>query len=408
MRFNVILSTAIFSLLFSTVTAIGAENTFTPSIAVSEEYNDNVFEDPAKREDFITRVMPGFTLNHKAPFWDLDMGYIFDYRHYGHQVKGDEITHDLKAKGNLRVVDNFLFLDLSDTYHKVSLDVARDTTNESLFVNQTDQNIATVSPYLLWRLSEKSSIKTGYRYIDTRYWGGGIDKTEHVAFADLTHELTSRLSLTAGYAFTRCESSPDQYDKNDIYGGFRYEYADKSFVFGRIGNTWLNFSSSNNMSYLNWDAGVTHDLGFAVLALATKCQTTEDPQTLSTKETSYSGKIDKTFERGAVGFSSSYSEYKNNETGVMEGRNLSFRGYGRYEVLPSLTASLGVTSERFKQESITDYPYRFTFTSGLSYAFKNELTLGLTYTYVTYLYHVWDTSTSNDINRAIVEVRKVF
>jgi hypothetical protein len=410
MRVNILLSLVICAMLFGTVPAGGSDKILTPSIAVSEEYTDNVFEVPGeKRDEFITRVLPGFALKYSAPFWDWDMNYSFDYRHYARNSKGDEYTHNALAKGNLRVIDNFLYLDLNDTYSRVSLDVARDVTKESLFLNQTDQNIATVSPYLLWRPGAKNSLRTGYRYTDTRYWdSAGIDKIVHGAFADLTHEVTSKFSLTAGYAFTRLESRLSDYNKHDVYGGFRYEFADKSFLYGQIGNSWQRFSSGSNVSYLFWNAGITHDLGFAVATVETKVETTEDPLSVSTKLTSYSGKIYKTLQRGHIGLAASYADYVFTETGVRDRNNLSFTGMVNYEILPDITASLSAIGEQFSRKIATDYPYRLTTIAGLSLALKNDLALNVNYTYVVYRYSLNDGTGAREINRVVAEVKKTF
>jgi hypothetical protein len=410
MRVNILLSMVICALLFETVPAGGAEKIFTPSIAVREEYTDNVYEVAgAKREEFITRLLPGFALKYGAPFWDWDMNYTFDYRHYARNSRADEFTHNAMAKGNLRLIDNFFYLDLNDTYSRVSLDVARDVTKESLFINQSDQNIATVSPYLLWRPGTKISLRTGYRYTDTRYWdSAGIDKIEHGAFADLIHEVTGKFSLLAGYAFTRLESQPSDYNKHDVYGGFKYEYAEKSFLFGRIGNSWQKFSSGSNASYQFWDAGITHDLGFAVATVETKVETTEDPLSVSTRETSYSGKIDSTLQRGAIGFAASYAEYVFTETGIRDLNSLSFSGTGKYEIVQDLIASFSATGEHFIRSNSSNYPYRLTTIAGLSLALKNDLALNLEYTYVVYRFSLKDGTGANEINRAAVEVKKTF
>jgi hypothetical protein len=382
---------------------------FTPSIAVSEEYTDNVFETVSgKREDFITRVLPGVALKHNAPIWDWDMGYYLDYRNYLRNSRNDELIHSLALKGNVRVIENFLFLDVADTYKRVSLDVSRDVTTESLFINQTDQNIATVSPYLLWRPGEKTALKTGYRFIDTRYWGAGIEKREHGTFASLNHELSARFSVNVDYAYGKTETDTVNIDRHDLSGGFRLNYTEKSFLFGNGGNSWQRFSTGTDVSNPFWTAGITHDLGVAVTTLDTRVQFVEDPQANSTKETSYSGKLDKELKRGAIGLAGSYSEFVNTQTGERTQRKLAFGTTARYELLPSLIGNLAATSERFSVSSPSVLPYRITGIAGLSYAFNYGVTLGLNYTYIAYLTSLRNAELAKEINRVVVEVRKTF
>jgi hypothetical protein len=404
-----------------------AEMSLRPSLAVSEEFNDNIEETTTnKLSDFVTRIQPGGTFHYTSPLWTWDTTYTFEYRNYARHSREDEYTHNADLRGNISIIENFLFLDVGDTYRRVPLDIARDpATVSSLFLNQTDQNIATISPYMLWRLGEKNTLKTGYRYTDTRYWGEGIDRREHGAFASLSHEMTSKLTLSAEYAFSRLVSQPTQYNQHDLSGGFRYQYADKSFLFGQVGNSWLNFNSGNKTSFIFWHAGVTHDFKVVVATFETRSQISVDPLAVSTKETgsqfsvdplavttkqtSYSGRLEKALQRGMVGLAVSYTEYENIEsTDAKRRHRLSFSGTGKYEVSQDLTASLYATVERTNRLLASDTPYRFTGALGLSYAFKKDLILGVTYTYVTNRQELDTTAGSIDINKAVVELKKTF
>jgi len=395
----------------TTVTpAYAADGEFRPLFSISEEVNDNVFETARnKRRDFITRVQPGFTSRYQAPLWNWDAAYTFDYRTYARNSRNDEFTHNASLRGTVSLIDNFMFLDVADTYQRVTLDVTRTAATESsLFLNQTDQNNATVSPYVLWRLGEKGTLKTGYRYGDIRYWGNGIDRYEHGAFAELNRELFARFSVTAAYGFTRLESVPTRYDKHDVSAGFRYEYADRSFVFGQAGNSWQQFRNSSTNSFFFWNAGITHDLGGAVINLETRVQTSVDPLALTTRETVYSGRIEKTLDRGTVSFASLYTEYTDALDSGTNRHRLSLTGGGRYEILPDLNASLSVTADRFSRRVPDDYPYHLIGSAGLSWAFNRDLSLGLSYSYAV---QRKDMETARDeigISRVILEVRKTF
>lgn len=398
-------------LLWLPTAAAAADALFRPFVSVNEEVTDNIYEQAAnKRTEYITRLMPGATLLYKSPLWSWDIAYTFDYRNYARGSKDDEYNHVAAVKGSIALVRDFLFLDLNETYHRVTLDVSRTAATESsLFLNQTDQNSAVISPYLLWRLQRDDTLKIGYSFTDIRYWDSvGIDKQEQRAFADLTHQFNSRFSVSGGYAFIRLESLPARFDQHDLYSGFRYEYADKSFVYGQIGNSWQQYDSGLDVNYLFWNAGVTYDSRFAVATVETKVSTTEDPLAVSTKETSYSGKLDKTLQRGTIGLSASYTEYANTATGLTDRRKVALSAAGRYEIQQNLTANLSASGERFSRITASDYPYRFTGVAGLNYVMKNELTLGLTYTHVNNLLDLDTTAGSYQVNKAVVEVKKSF
>ncbi|HIJ96937.1 MAG TPA: TIGR03016 family PEP-CTERM system-associated outer membrane protein [Desulfuromonadales bacterium] len=396
--------------LWAPAAVTAADMSFKPALSVSEEFTDNVYEQVAdKRSDFISHIQPGIAFTYQAPLWNWDVGYSLDYRTYARDSKGDEISHHGNLKGTTFLLDNFLYLDVGDTYSRVTLDVSRTAATESsLFLNQTDQNVAFVSPWLLFRPTAQATLKTGYRFTDTRYWGTGIEKQEQRGFADLNYEVTQKLNLTAMYGFTHLESLPSNYNKHDISAGFRYEYADKSFVFGSVGNSWQQFDRGRSTTFLFWNAGVNYDAGIAVVTLETWSQTTEDPLAVSTQENSYRFKVDKTLQRGTLGVTGSYSEYINTRTDTMDRKKAACGATGRYEIITDLNANLGLTAEHFSQQTDATLPWRFVATSGLSYAFKNELTLGLTYTYTTELRDLDTTDGSKQINRAILELKKVF
>jgi hypothetical protein len=404
-----------------------ADLDFKPVLAVSEEYNDNIFQTSSdKRSDYITHISPSATFHYMAPVWTWDVADTFDYSKYAKKSESDQYINSANVTGKITLLDNFMYLDLGDTYHRVSLDVAQDVaTQSSLFLNQTNQNIATISPYLVWRLGEKSTLKTGYRYTDTRYWGEGFDERDHGAFADFNYELTSKFSLSAGYGFVRSEIILGNYDTHNVYVGFKYQYAEKSSLFGKFGNTWEIFDSGEKVSYLFWDAGIIHDLGIAIATLETSVQTTPNPLAASTKTTSYIGKLDKILPRGAVGLSASYLEYENlefenSQNAFNSQRKLSFSGYGRYEVMESLFANFSVTAERYygqgieaaalspEQSTITDFRYHLYAASGLSYSLNHGITVSLNYTYETYRNDLNNATGAIEINRGIVEVRKSF
>jgi len=390
--------------------SLAADYELKPRIAVSEEYTDNVNESGVSaREEFITRAMPGFSLRYLAPRLDFNSSYNFDYRHYAKGSKGDEYTHNLAASSTLTIVENLFFLQASDTYKRVSLDVARDTTTESLFNNQSDQNVGTVSPYLVWRVGNNSTIKTGYRYTNTWYReSSGIDKREHYGFVDASHELLPRLSFTWGYQFSDTGTSAQSFQRHNAYGGFRYEYADKSFLFGQAGNTWQLFDNGISVSNLFWNAGLTHEFPIVTFTLETRVQYTEDPLQSSIMETLYSGRLSRNFERGRIELSSGYSEYEIIETGAIDRKKASVGTSGSYEILDRTNLSLGILGEKFSQRTVADYPYRISGNAGLIHTFNNDFSVSFNYFHTTYRYQVARTSDSKDINRLILEVSKSF
>lgn len=391
---------------------------FAPLLTVSEEYTDNVFDTKVnKRTDYITRLRPGFTSKYQAARWNWDANYNLDYRYYARKSKTNDISHDAGLKGSITLLENFLYLDLADTYKRVSLNVLRDDTAASSFANQTEQNIATVNPWFQWRLGQKTDLKTGYRYIDTRYWdSAGINKYAHSGYADVTYELTSKLNLLANYTYTNQKSADNQkFDKHDASGGFKYSYAEKSYLYANGGYSWQFFRDTGASRYFFWNAGLVHDFNLFVATLETKRQNTEDPLSTSARETSYLAKLDRVFDRGAIGVSGGYTEYdyssRSHTISAGNDKHKVFAGInGRYEVLDGLTANAAVTGERYHYSTTTgdDYPYRLILSAGLAWQILKDLSMNASYSRVANQYHLDNNSGGWYTNRATLELKLVF
>ena len=58
-----------------------AELRFVPSLSISEDATDNIYETPtSKHVELVTRVQPGGTLQYSTASSKLEAAYAFDYR----------------------------------------------------------------------------------------------------------------------------------------------------------------------------------------------------------------------------------------------------------------------------------------------------------------------------------------
>lgn len=396
--------------LAGAVPAAAGDLTFTPLLTLSEEYNDNVLEAAHdKKSDFITRVQPGAALRYGSRFLTGDLSYNFDYHYYARGTSDEEKNHYATLHGTAEILENFLFLEVSDTLSRVSLDVTRDVTGESLFANQSDQNTAVVSPYLLWRLGEKGTLKTGYRFRDTTYWGStAISKRENQGFADAALEISPKFSLSAGYGFAAVSTDIIDYDQHDLNTGFKYEYADKSFIFGGIGNRWQRFSGSRDASNLFWNGGISRDFGQLVATVQTKVVFTEDPLAVSTKENTYEGSLEKTLDHGAAGGAIGYTKFTDTTSSTPDRKKAYLNGFLRYELAPRLSGSLMLVLDRVSRRAATDYAYHLSGTAGVSYAFNYDVTASLSYSYIDYRRDWESAADARTTNRLILALKKLF
>jgi hypothetical protein len=99
LRTDIRFLTFVFLLLISGFCACEAEGyefRIQPAIALSEEYNDNVFLAPNdRRADYITSVVPSVRFAYKAPLWDWDVNYSYNYRYYARNTIDTDKTHTL-------------------------------------------------------------------------------------------------------------------------------------------------------------------------------------------------------------------------------------------------------------------------------------------------------------------------
>lgn len=413
---NVLRKSIVVTILSVATIVQGAEFEAHPSLAVIEEFTDNVFETNTNRiSDYITRTLPGLALSFRAPVLNGDLNYVFDYRHYARKNRGDEITHILSANGHLTAVENFMYLDVSDEYQRVSLDVTRDVTKESLFLNQSDRNVATVSPYMTLRVTERIPLKFGYRFVNTRYFDSvGIDKTDHIAFLDMSYELSKRFSLTAGYTFIRETADIDNFSQHQGLGGFRYEYADKSFLFAQAGYTWTNYDSGQRLNSIAWNAGITHAFDTVTGTVTTGVRYDEDPLRNIMKETFVSGTIVKRLNRSSFSLSSQYSEYIPTKTDPLQTTTISLKTkkYGatascQYEFTADLNGRLGITAEQYEYPQLDNHTRRYQVDSGLSYLLAKQLSFSLSYIYVDYS-SSGIVADNKRVNRAMIELKKIY
>jgi hypothetical protein len=377
-----------------------------PSIAVSEEFTDNVYESREDRKsEFITHLMPGLALKYNAPLWDWDLAYTFDYRYYARNSHSDESTHNLAATGKIRIIEDLFFLDLSDTFSRVSLDVSRDYTQEGLFENQTDSNTVTASPYFVFHPGAQTTIKTGYRYTNVWYRNpAAIDKREHSGFFNASYEYSPKLSFNADYLYTY-QSSINPYNRHTPSAGLRYEYADKCFIFGQGGYTWVDYRDSPDFNSSYWNAGLTHDFDPYSLTVNVGVQYPEDPLSGFTKETNYNLALNRTLERGGIGLSVYYSDY-DGET-VDRTKKYGVGLTGNYELTEKLGSRLGANVERYEYRYGSGHTRRIYISPGLTYSLPWESSLSLTYSYIDY--HSASRYEDNyAVNRVVLEVRKVF
>lgn len=310
-------SITIFAILITLILAVAAarspasEFRIEPAFAVSEEYNDNVFLHPIYRvTDYIFRAVPSVHSFYKAPLWDWDVTYVYEYRHYYYGTVEDDNPQRLNLMSTTRIIKDVFFFDVKDDFSTVSLSVTKDYTLLSPVAGQTQQNVLILNPYLVFHPTARTELKTGYAYRDVWYKDPtAIDKKVHAGYADLTQELSARLKMTEMVRYEVTDTSPMDFTQTTFLIGPRYEYQDGSSAWCKIGAS--KFSGvADEPTRPVWDAGITQRIMPTItLAYETGRIWVDDPTVILRREDRYIASLKRDVERTLFGASLAYREY---------------------------------------------------------------------------------------------------
>lgn len=386
-----------------------AEFTFDSSIIVSEEYTDNIFlDDIDGEEEYITRIRPAVAFEYKSPLWQWNLDYTLDHRYYAKGTVEDDTTHIIDGKTNIAIIRDFFFLKVEDEFRRVSLDVTRDFTKESLFVNQSDRNIFETSPYFLFALSPTIKMTTGYIYKNIWFEeGAGIDRVDNIAFIYSDIELSPNVILNTGYRFTQERSDAVDFIKNDVYVGARYEYAEESKLSFRVLYSHIDFEEEGTYTPIFWNAGISHKFDTVLISLDTARDYTANPSGDPVKKDTHRLAVNHTLNRSEQNISVSLSEFRDAVTNDLETRKYGISAYLRHELTPKITGSLDFSYDKFERKLRNTFTKRYLGTVRFDYELYEDFYLAVEYKYADS--HSPGIPEDNYINnRAIIEIKKRF
>ncbi len=387
----------------------GAEFRIQPSITLNEEYNDNIFLVPENRSyDYISRIAPSLDIKYKAPFWDWDVKYLYDYYRFArHHISQDQ-THTLNLENHTRIIDQYIFLDIRDNYAKVSLDPARDYTQESTFVNQTDQNTLTVNPYFIIRPTSQMTVTTGYTYENIWYKDPtAIDQTNDIVYTGLQQNLTQRSIMTAGFRHTQNKNRIREYTQDDVYLGQKYEYVENSTISVQVGNSWFDNKGAEKTSQVYWDASLMHRYSTMTVTYETGMRFIPDPNVILRREDRYLATVRKAVDRTSLTVSGGLIENRNIINKHLESSNYYVKGTMSHAITTTSKIILDLGVYRLKDYLLHAKTDRYLTGVRFEHLAAKNLTLAMDYRY-TNLYSPEAYSNNYFNNRFSVEIRKVF
>ncbi len=179
--------------------------TLTPSIGISEEYNDNVFQNNLNRQsDFITAFSPTVALQVNRPSYQLNAGYSFSAALYaeGTQPNNAFQSQNLVGSGSFQVTRG-LTLSVSDFFAFNRQDTNR-VAVQGFSTGQQESWSNTFTPGMTWQMTPLNTLTVIGTYSVLRFLGNGTGEGSDTygIQSSLTHTFTRRFSGIIGYGFT--------------------------------------------------------------------------------------------------------------------------------------------------------------------------------------------------------------
>jgi hypothetical protein len=237
--------------------SVAAEVKITPSIALREEYNDNIFLTATnKKDDFITSITPALHVEYTVRILTLSLDYGLDFRFYAKNHDQNLTTPMNTQKAKVDTIfspykDIFL-IKVLDEYARVPIDQRKQVAVNNYIVNLTDSNHLFVSPYVEYPISGIIKPRFGYSYQNDWYKVGNSYEN-HDGFAGIGVDFTPNInaSITYDYLIHRLIGTPkfavsDNYDRQTVLSAATYKVNPKLSLNGSVGATWFNYKNSNN------------------------------------------------------------------------------------------------------------------------------------------------------------------
>lgn len=247
--------------LFFTVASVGAEFTVRSGIELIQEYNDNIFlEKKDKNSDFITRIIPSVRANYRAPFWTWQFDYALNWWYY-HKLGKSFDSHSLDLTSKLNIIDNFLHLDIKDSYANIALDERRASNEDNLNVNRTDTNKFTASPYITYRITPVITLTTGYRYADIWHREeSAIDRKMHTGYATIDKVFSPVFNASVGVEYTldRPENPEPDNKQTLVFVKAVYNLSPRTDLNGSVGYRMIDITDGDNKKSLYYSFRVVH------------------------------------------------------------------------------------------------------------------------------------------------------
>lgn len=186
--------------------------TLTPSLTVSEEYDDNVLLSPTDRQsDFVTSISPGLRLTVRDPTWDVTLAASARADYYADRPELNSTTDNQSGNLAIKFRPTARFTaSLTDTFNR-SINPAEVNTETGIITGRFRSYRNTVTPAVTYQINPLTLIGLQYSLGILRSDSPlARDSDTHEGELSAQRQLTPRTSGTLRYTLSRfqIEASP--------------------------------------------------------------------------------------------------------------------------------------------------------------------------------------------------------
>jgi uncharacterized protein (PEP-CTERM system associated) len=185
------LAAPVAALALALAPAARAELKFSPSVALTETYTDNVNLAPPDeaRHQFIADLAPTFALASNTRRLQLSAAYTIHSYAYAQQDVPNVIhsNRQLQAAAKARLIDELLFVDAAANRGQQSISAFGPLINDNPYsaLNRTEVSTWRISPYVVHRFGSAADMQLRYTHdsVDTGTQAFGNTRGDSVAFS---------------------------------------------------------------------------------------------------------------------------------------------------------------------------------------------------------------------------------
>jgi len=364
----------------------------TPSLTISEMYDDNIYLDPDnEKSDYLTMVSPGFNLDLVGHHTTLGLRYAPTFVWYADETDNNTVRH----AGTLTFgqdLGQYLRFDLSDIYTKSEEPLEETVGIEGVRHTRNTYQRNTGSASFRYIFGPDNSITAGYRHSLLQNDDPTIDDgTEQNPFATATLWLNVKNGLEFSYDYTNANFSrddglPAEDDYTGQSAGVRYIYRFNPQQRCSVGYTLTTRDfdgTTEDYKVHDWSAGYEQDISADFSLTLGAGYFKQDNDTSSDESgVSYNGSLTKRFHRGSVtiGGAGGWDEAYLDAERRGFSRYQSVTGTLEYQLLAPLTG-YGGGSFRHDQDETDREWNTYAANCGLRWTFLRWFTAGLEYRY---------------------------